>query len=124
MPDGSTGSPACGSIPEPTDERKICAIGVRLKKGRTMHGFALNVTTDLTYMREHIVPCGIGDKPVTSLAEEGIDASMSDVVDVVARLAAERWADGRSNGRTSRGNTPPTVVTCRRSHAARVRANR
>jgi lipoic acid synthetase len=46
-------------------ERKICAIGVRLRKGRTMHGFALNVATDLTFMREHIVPCGIGDKPVT-----------------------------------------------------------
>lgn len=75
-------------------ERKICAIGVRLRRGRTMHGFALNVSTDLTYMREHIVPCGIGDKPVTSLAEEGLDVSMSDVADVIARLAAERWADG------------------------------
>ena len=75
-------------------ERKICAIGVRLKKGRTMHGFALNVSTDLNYMREHIVPCGIGDKPVTSLAEEGIDVSMEQVSDVVARLAGERWADG------------------------------
>ncbi len=75
-----------------TSERKICAIGVRLKKGRTMHGFALNVTTDLTYMREHIVPCGIGDKPVTSLAEEGVDVSMADVVDIVARLAGDRWA--------------------------------
>ena len=71
--------------------RKICAIGVRLAHGRTMHGFALNVSTDLSYMREHIVPCGIGDKPVTSLAEEGIDVSMREVVDVVARLAAERW---------------------------------
>ena len=59
-----------------------------------MHGFALNVSTDMTYLREHIVPCGIGDRPVTSLAEEGIDVSMADVVDVVARLAAERWADG------------------------------
>ena len=81
--------------------RKIAAIGVRLRNGRTMHGFALNVTTDMTYMREHIVPCGIGDRPVTSLAEEGIDVSMADVVDVVARLAAERWADGddRTTGR-------------------------
>ncbi len=74
--------------------RKICAIGVRLAHGRTMHGFALNVSTDMTYLREHIVPCGIGDKPVTSLVEEGVDASMREVADVVARLAAERWADG------------------------------
>ncbi len=76
------------------DARKICAIGVRLKHGRTMHGFALNVSTDMTYLRDHIVPCGIGDRPVTSLAEEGIDVSMRDVVDVISRLAAARWADG------------------------------
>ena len=75
-------------------ERKICAIGVRLKKGRTMHGFALNVATDLAFMREHIVPCGIGDKPVTSLAEEGIDVTMEQVAAVVARCAADRWAAG------------------------------
>ncbi len=75
-------------------ERKICARGVRLRRGRTMHGFALNVSTDLTYMREHIVPCGIGDKPVTSLAEEGVDATMREVADIVAGLAAQRWADG------------------------------
>ncbi len=74
--------------------RKICAIGVRLAHGRTMHGFGLNVTTDMAYLREHIVPCGIGDKPVTSLVEEGVDASMTEAVDVIARLAAERWADG------------------------------
>ena len=74
--------------------RKICAVGVRLANGRTMHGFALNVTTDMTYLREHIVPCGIGDKPVTSLAEEGVDVTMREVVDVIARLAGERWADG------------------------------
>ncbi|MEM9748738.1 MAG: lipoyl(octanoyl) transferase LipB, partial [Actinomycetota bacterium] len=80
--------------PGTPDERKICAIGVRLKRGRTMHGFALNVSTDLTYMREHIVPCGIGDKPVTSLAEEGLDVSMREVADVIGRLAVARWADG------------------------------
>jgi lipoic acid synthetase len=77
--------------PEP---RKICAIGVRLKGGRTMHGFALNVTTDMTYLREHIVACGIEDRPVTSMAEEGVGVAMRDVVDAVARLAAERWGNG------------------------------
>ncbi len=75
--------------------RKICAIGVRVGSGstdrRTMHGFALNVATDMKFMREHIVPCGIADYAVTSLAEEGIDVSMKDVVDIVARLAQARW---------------------------------
>jgi lipoic acid synthetase len=74
--------------------RKISAIGVRLANGRTMHGFALNIDPDMTYMREHIVPCGIGEFPVTSLREEGVDVSMREVVDVVARLAASTWGDG------------------------------
>jgi lipoic acid synthetase len=74
--------------------RKIAAIGVRLAHGRTMHGFALNNTTDLTYMREHIVACGIPDRPVTSLAEEGLDVSMQRLVDVVAELAGEQWGRG------------------------------
>ena len=74
--------------------RKISAIGVRLANGRTMHGFALNIDPDMTYMREHIVPCGIGEFPVTSLREEGVDVSMREVVDVVARLAAVTWGDG------------------------------
>jgi lipoic acid synthetase len=76
--------------------RKICAIGVRLANGRTMHGFALNVATDLAYMRDHIVPCGIAGRPVTSLSEEGIDVTMREVVDVVSRLAARRWGGGVS----------------------------
>ncbi len=74
--------------------RKICAVGVRLTRGRTMHGFALNIETDLTYMRQHIVPCGIAEYPVTSLREEGIDASMRDVADIVARRIGERFANG------------------------------
>jgi lipoic acid synthetase len=73
--------------------RKIAAIGVRLARGRTMHGFALNVTTDMTYMRRHIVACGIADRPVTSLSEEGLEVAIADVVDVVARLAGERWGN-------------------------------
>ena len=81
--------------PNTDNARKICAIGVRVGSGsadrRTMHGFALNVSTDMTFMREHIVPCGIADYAVTSLMEEGIDVSMNDVVDIVARLAQSRW---------------------------------
>ena len=74
--------------------RKISAIGVRLAHGRTMHGFALNVDPDMTYMRQHIVPCGVAEYPVTSLREEGIDVSMQEVVKIVSRLAIERWGDG------------------------------
>ncbi|MCB0975862.1 MAG: lipoyl synthase [Acidimicrobiales bacterium] len=70
--------------------RKICAIGVKLTKGRTLHGFALNVDPDMS-MFGHIVPCGIADKPVTSIREEGLDATMSEVVDAVVARAVERW---------------------------------
>lgn len=48
------------------DGAKICAMGIKCSRWVTMHGFALNVNTDLSYFG-HIVPCGITDKPVTSL---------------------------------------------------------
>jgi lipoyl(octanoyl) transferase len=49
--------------------RKICAIGVKASRYVTMHGFAFNVNTDLRYF-DHIIPCGIDDKGVTSIEKE------------------------------------------------------
>lgn len=50
------------------DGKKICAMGIRCSRWVTMHGFALNVNTDLSYF-SHIVPCGIADRGVTNLSE-------------------------------------------------------
>ena len=59
--------------------RKICAFGVKTSRWVTMHGFAFNVNSDLSYF-ENIIPCGIADKKVTSLKKElGKELDLEDV---------------------------------------------
>jgi lipoyl synthase len=87
--------PGVWVAPESANPRKIAAIGVRLTRGRSMHGFAINVDPDMS-MFTHIVPCGIADKSVTSLAQEGIDVSMAEVVEAVVVQASALWASKRS----------------------------
>jgi lipoyl(octanoyl) transferase len=66
-------------------ERKVAAIGIRVASGVTMHGFALNVSPDLTAFGQ-IVPCGIDDAAVTSMARElGREIAVSEVISVVEK---------------------------------------
>ncbi|MFD7712492.1 lipoyl(octanoyl) transferase LipB [Streptomyces sp. NPDC059785] len=67
------------------EDRKICALGVRVAKGITMHGFALNVNPDTSNF-DKIIPCGIRDAGVTSLAHElGRDLTIADVLPVAEK---------------------------------------
>ena len=90
--DGRSGVwlPADGARPE----RKIAAIGVRVARGITLHGFALNCDCDLAAFGG-IIPCGITDAGVTSLtAELGRDVGVTDVIEPVAQAVADAL-DGR-----------------------------
>ncbi len=83
--------------------RKIAAIGVRTLRSstggrRTLHGMALNVSTDLS-MFEHIVPCGIADRGVTSLQAEGIDVPMDRVVEAFVARAVDAFGSGEVDRR-------------------------
>jgi lipoyl(octanoyl) transferase len=77
---------SAGRIPKLTgvwvDDRKIAAIGVHIGRWVTSHGFALNVSTDLSYF-QYIVPCGLS-KPVTSMAALGVVASLHEVGQTLA----------------------------------------
>ncbi|HET9894250.1 MAG TPA: lipoyl(octanoyl) transferase LipB [Streptosporangiaceae bacterium] len=81
---GQPGDPA-----RPAQDRKVAAIGIRVARGVTMHGFALNCSNDLSWF-DRIVPCGIEDASVTSLtAELARQITVTDALDPVKRHLAD-----------------------------------
>ncbi len=77
----------------PGMERKICAMGVRCSRWVTMHGFAFNINTDLSYF-DHIIPCGIVNKKVTSLEKElGYALPLAEVKEQVKTCFCEVFGD-------------------------------
>ena len=110
---------AAGRIPKLTGvwagESKIAAIGVHISRWVTSHGFALNVSTDLSYFH-YIVPCGL-TKPVTSMREAGSGASREDVTDALARNFAKHFGfELISNQEPSRGHDDAPFL-CRETYS-------
>jgi lipoyl synthase len=86
---------------ESSAPRKIAAVGVRVIRGvagqrRTLHGVALNVDCDLA-MFEHIIPCGIADRGVTSLSAEGFDVPKEEVMEAFVARATSAFGGGISD---------------------------
>ena len=82
------------ATPHKQQERKICAIGVKFAQDTTMHGLALNVTTNLNRFKE-IVPCGITDAGVTSMQAENINTTLIDVARILIPNLVEATLDLR-----------------------------
>ncbi len=84
------GYPGVWVAPNTPSARKVAQVGIRVERGRTLHGVALNVEPDMAFFG-HIVPCGISEFGVTSLAQEGLDLTMHQVVDAFVDAFAARW---------------------------------
>jgi lipoate-protein ligase B len=97
-------------------DAKIAAIGVKVSRGVTTHGFALNVDPDLSFF-DHIVPCGMPDANVTSMASHTPGIGVAAVVPVLARRFAQvfgwrlRWASLEELGESVEGRKPAVVST-------------
>ena len=89
LPASHTGA-ACAAAPQTAAGRKICAIGIHVARGVTSHGFAFNVTTDLRDFTL-INPCGITDRPVTSLEKECADPAALPSLKRLAGQAARHF---------------------------------
>ena len=104
-----------------TPDRKVGAIGIRVSRGVTMHGFALNCDCDLSWF-DRIVPCGISDATVTTLsAESGRPVTVTDALEVIERhvadvLGARPWrsvdsaAELATLGQRLPGDTPDPMA--------------
>ncbi|MFM7068162.1 MAG: lipoyl synthase, partial [Actinomycetes bacterium] len=92
--DGAGRRPGCPGVwmdPGGPNPRKLAAIGVRIERGRTLHGCALNVDPDLGHFEE-IVPCGITNAGVTSLQAEGVSVDLRTVADAVVDAFVRIWS--------------------------------
>lgn len=71
--------------------RKICALGIKISRGISMHGFAFNINTDLSYF-DNIVPCGIQDKGVSSLSRElGKEITVDEIYPQLLEIFQEKF---------------------------------
>jgi len=91
LPADHTGA-ACTAAPQTAYGRKICAIGIHVARGVTSHGFAFNVTTDLRDFGL-INPCGITDRPVTSLENEAADPAALPSLEALSHQAARHFGE-------------------------------
>jgi lipoyl(octanoyl) transferase len=91
LPADHTGA-ACAAAPQSAHGRKICAIGIHVARGVTSHGFAFNVTTNLADFAL-INPCGITDRPVTSLEKEVAGPAALPSLEALAHHAARHFGE-------------------------------
>lgn len=89
-------------------ERKICAIGLKISRGATLHGLALNIDPDFDSAFTGIVPCGIVGAGVTSLAQEGVETTLTDPVEALTDALTSRLTPILS--RTAQAPSPSEAV--------------